>query len=99
LDYVSGRGWEVDFLIPNPRKEGKDIVIEEDGDYFHGNPDYKYNNEQNKKQLIQRRNDKEKTECFKQFNYRVLRFYESELDDNPGRVIEEILKTVSEEFS
>lgn len=76
-----------DFFIPE-----KNIVIEVDGDYWHG-----YNKEYSELNEIQKRssrNDKEKDIIAKGLGYEILRFWEHDIHDNPELIKKEILNKI-----
>lgn len=96
--------YAVDAYIPSHR-----IVIEFDGDYWHGNP-AKYRREGtvpqveskkfrplNKVQLNHMRIDKSKNTFFQNRGYMVLRFWESDVKTDPGEVRQRILASLDEE--
>jgi hypothetical protein len=72
----------VDVLIPYKDAIGKDIVIEWDGDYYHGNP--KKFKILNSIQSYNKERDTFNDELFKRYgsNYLLRRFYEEDLDNN-----------------
>lgn len=63
--------WCFDFFIP------PNILIEADGDYWHGNPE-KFK-ELNNTQLRNLQNDKRKTEYASRMNYNLVRFWEKDI--------------------
>lgn len=77
-----------DFFIP-----GKNLIIEVDGDYWHGyGKEYSELNEIQKRSV---RNDSEKDVIAKGFGYDIMRFWEHEIHENPDYVISEIKKKIS----
>lgn len=77
-----------DFFIPE-----KNLIIEVDGDYWHG-----YGKEHSELNEIQKRsvrNDTEKDVIAKGLGYEIMRFWEHDILDNPKYVKEEILKKIS----
>ena len=74
--------------------KGKDILIEVDGDYWHGGPglnEYFFNVENVKK------NDKLKDKIAKKYGYSVIHIWESEIKSNPNVILNKInnLESVS----
>lgn len=65
----------VDFYLPN-----QNLVIEADGDYWHGNPN-KYN-EFDKIQKKRRKIDKRKNNTLKKLGYNLIRFWGSEIKNS-----------------
>lgn len=73
---------------------GKNILIEIDGDYWHCNPNTKFaipTYVAQKKNLIQ---DEIKNKWCLDNNYKLLRFWESDINNNPDKVIEILKKTI-----
>lgn len=76
-----------DFFVP-----GKNLIIEVDGDYWHG-----YGKEHAELNEIQKRsvrNDSEKEVIAKGLGYEIIRFWEHEIHENPDDVISELKKKV-----
>lgn len=74
--------------------KGKNILIEVDGDYWHCNPNSKFSEpiyETQKGNLIQ---DKIKEQWCIDNGYKLLRFWESDINTKP----EEIIKTLKKEL-
>ena len=68
--------YQCDFLIPSLK-----IIIEADGDYWHGNPD-KFTGEKLKEfQIQQREKDQERTKQLIDYGYKVIRLWESKIKD------------------
>jgi len=83
--YQAGR--EIDAVIPYKDIIGKDIAIEWDGDYYHGNPRmYKIPNPM---QIRNKMRDLDKEVRLKEY-YLFLRFYESDIEHNPIWVKQQI---------
>lgn len=77
-----------DYYIPK-----LNLLIEVDGDYFHGfGKEY---NELNEIQKRSNRNDKEKDILAKGLGYDILRFWEHDINDNPDFIKSEILKKIN----
>ena len=101
--YMVGRYCTVDALIPQAR-----IAIEFDGDYWHGNPrkykrlkDVPKNNPDNFQvlneiQIDNMRLDKSKNSYLQNRGYIVLRFWESDVKENPEGVRLTILDALNE---
>ncbi len=66
-----------DFYIPS-----ENLLVEIDGDYWHGNP--KYYARPNKMQNTNRKNDRKKNLIAEQNGYKISRVWESDLKDNFG---------------
>ena len=66
-----------DFYIPS-----ENLLVEIDGDYWHGNP--KVYKKPNKMQNTNRRNDRKKTLIAEQGGYKISRVWESDLKENYG---------------
>lgn len=66
---------QYDFYLPDFR-----LLIEADGDYWHGNPSI-YNNLTDR-QLFKQKDDKIKDRIAKENGYRILRFWESDINNN-----------------
>lgn len=77
-----------DYYIPK-----FNLLIEVDGDYFHGfGKEYKDLNEIQKRS---NRNDKEKDVLAKGLGYDILRFWEHDIYNNPDFIKSEILKKIN----
>lgn len=87
-------GFIYDFCIPEHK-----ILIEVDGDYYHGNPD-KYDKEDlNHLQKKIKRNDIEKNIMASGHNYKLLRFWECDINEDIDKVkaiIMEYIKSIKE---
>jgi very-short-patch-repair endonuclease len=76
-----------DFYIPQ-----NNIIIEVDGDFWHCNPNSKYSEakyESQKKNLIR---DKEKEQWTKDNGYKLLRFWETDINNNIKQVKQTLLE-------
>lgn len=82
----------VDVLIPD-----KKIVIQWDGDYWHGNPNFLKNGKPNKLQNKNIEKDIRVNNELTKNGYRVLRFWQSDVDNNPEFVVETIKKIYGNE--
>lgn len=79
-----------DFFIPSIN-----LLIEVDGDYWHGNPD-KYNKkEYNKIQKRNRRNDKYKNSIAKVNGFELKRFWENDLLNSEQKILNEISNDIT----
>lgn len=67
--------------------KGKPIIIETDGDFWHGNPDAKYH-WKDCDSVIE--NDKLKEKMAKERGYNIIRIWESEFKKNPSILIEKL---------
>lgn len=81
---IQGRLYRCDFVISN-------IVIEVNGDYWHGNP--QVYTEYNKMQLQNIQRDKEKKQYLEQLGYKVIYIWEYDLMNNINNCIE-LIKSV-----
>jgi very-short-patch-repair endonuclease len=77
----------VDVLIPH-----KKLVIQWDGDYWHGHPKNQKNGKPNKLQTENIKKDKRVNKKLIEMGYDVLRFWQDDVDNNPEYVIETISK-------
>ena len=87
------RNYQFDFLIKNKR-----ILIEVQGDYWHGNPEY-YNldgadgkHKLNEIQIAKINVDKEKEEYAKLKNFKLIHIWESNIKKNDFTVLKELLQ-------
>lgn len=81
---------EYDFYLPE-----KNVLIEADGDYWHGNPTMFSENSLNEAQIKNRNNDTQKNVLAKTKNIRLLRYWENEIT-NPefkSRLLADIRST------
>jgi hypothetical protein len=85
----------VDVFIPYKDAIGKDIVIQWDGDYYHGNP--KKFKILNSIQSYNKERDTFNDELFKRYgsDYLLRRFYEEDLDNNVLSVKNQIWQALS----
>jgi very-short-patch-repair endonuclease len=72
--------------------KGKPILIELDGDYWHGGPGAKIPYE---KVNEVKENDKFKNKMAKNNGYKLLRFWESDIKENPAKVMKTLLNELS----
>lgn len=78
-----------DFYIPE-----HNILIEIDGDFWHCNPDTKYSLPECKTQEINIKNDKFKTQWAKDNGYKLLRFWENDINNNIKQVKQTLLENI-----
>lgn len=94
LGYVSQYticGYNFDYYLPK-----HDIIIEVDGDFFHCNPSIYNNGPIYESQIKTIKNDKIKNNiCEKTNGLTLLRFWESDINNRPEWVKEEILKNIN----
>lgn len=76
-----------DFIIPNTN-----ILIEVDGDFFHSNPKFYPDGPLYKTQIENNLRDQEKNQWAKDNGYKLLRFWETDINNNPDQVIEVLKK-------
>jgi very-short-patch-repair endonuclease len=74
IKYKRGKQKIYDFLLVD-----YNVLIEADGDYWHGNPDLFETF--NRTQLKNRKNDIFKNQLAEDFGYTLIRFWEHEIDD------------------
>jgi len=79
-----------DFYIPL-----KNTIIEVDGDFYHCNPDTKYALPECKTQNINIINDKKKNQWAKDNGFKLLRFWETNINTNPQQIIETLKKELT----
>jgi very-short-patch-repair endonuclease len=75
-----------DFYLPK-----HNILIEVDGDFWHCNPNTKYASPECKTQEINILNDQQKNKWAQDNGFKLLRFWEKDINENPQQIIE-ILK-------
>jgi very-short-patch-repair endonuclease len=76
-----------DFYLPKHK-----CLIEVDGDFWHCNPDSKYALPECKTQDINIFNDQKKNQWAKDNGFKLLRFWETDINDNPQQIIETLKK-------
>jgi very-short-patch-repair endonuclease len=95
IDFVEqkllGDKFVVDVFIPH-----KNLIIQWDGDYWHGHPKNQKNGIPNKLQLKNIKKDKRVNAELNKMGYNVLRFWQDDVDNNPSIVIETINKKLHE---
>ena len=72
-----------DFYIP-----AKNIIIEVDGDFYHCNPDIYINGSICKTQEKNLKRDQQKNQWAKDNGFKLLRFWETDINNNPQQIIE-----------
>lgn len=80
-----------DFYLPEHR-----VMIEVDGDYYHGNPAVYQEHQLNGMQLKNKKNDIYKDHLAKGLGYDVIRFWEKDINEKP-RLIQNQLKKYAPE--
>lgn len=75
-----------DFYIPSCN-----LLIEVDGDYYHGNPEIYQEGEINRMQFNNKKRDLEKSSTAKGFGYSIERFWEKDINENIDN-IKKVLK-------
>lgn len=78
-----------DFYIPK-----SNLIIEIDGDFWHGNPEKYKDNELRKHQIRARRIDEYKTKWALMHSIPVLRIWESDIRKNPQKVMKLLKETI-----
>ncbi len=71
---------------------GKKILIEVDGDFWHCNPNSKYNKPKYAAQISNLKQDKIKEEWCLNNNFKLLRFWESDIKNKPEEIINILIK-------
>jgi len=83
-------GYHYDFHIRDTN-----ILIEVDGDFWHCKPDSKYEIPKMKEQVTNMENDKVKDEVAKSNGYTLLRFWESDIQENRLSVVKRLVENLS----
>jgi very-short-patch-repair endonuclease len=73
---------------------GKNILIEVDGDFWHCNPNSDFSEPKYAAQINNLKQDKIKNEWCLNNNYKILRFWESDINNNPEGIIEILRKEI-----
>lgn len=68
------------------------LIIEVDGDFWHCNPDSKFNTPKYKSQIKNLERDKEKNKWAKDNGYKLLRFWENDINNNIEKIKQILLK-------
>lgn len=92
IDYVYQHevsGFFYDFYIPS-----KNILIEVDGDFWHCKPGTKYETPITEEQTKNVVNDKKKTAIAYSNSYTLLRFWESDIQDNRLQVVKTLIENL-----
>jgi very-short-patch-repair endonuclease len=92
IDYVYQHevsGFFYDFYIPS-----KNILIEVDGDFWHCKPGTKYETPITEEQTKNAVNDKKKTAIAYSNSYTLLRFWESDIQDNRLQVVKTLIENL-----
>jgi len=84
----NANGFLFDFYVPT-----KNVLIEVDGDFWHSNP-IKWPKPIYECQLDIAENDKVKNIVAKSAGYTLLRFWESDINENPQKVIQTLLDAI-----
>jgi len=79
-----------DFYLPKHK-----CLIEVDGDFWHCNPDTKYALPECKTQDINMLNDQKKNQWAKDNGFKLLRFWEYDIKNNPQQIIEILKKELT----
>jgi G:T-mismatch repair DNA endonuclease (very short patch repair protein) len=91
--YINNMKWRVDFLLK------RDIIIEVQGDYWHGNPRIYNESILNKVQKINIDNDKHKAEWILAKGYTLFHIWEMDIYNNFEKIKGIIQKIVKGEFN
>jgi G:T-mismatch repair DNA endonuclease (very short patch repair protein) len=86
--YINNMEWRVDFRINN------DIILEVNGDYWHGNSRIYKENNLNKVQLKNKNNDIKKYNYIIESGYRLFVIWEMDIYNNFERVKDHLLKMI-----
>ena len=81
------RNFVYDFYLPK-----YNILIEVDGDFWHCNPNTKHKLPKFKTQKANVINDQRKDNWAKNNGFKLLRFWESDINTNPQQIIESLKK-------
>lgn len=85
--------YQCDIYIPIQKGINHKIILEADGDYWHGNPAiYSDWNQLNLKQKLQKIKDFERTNQLEEKGYKVIRIWESDIKDLTKPELEVMLK-------
>ena len=79
-----------DFYLPE-----YNCLVEVDGDFWHCNPDTKYALPECKTQNINIINDQQKNQWAKDNDFKLLRFWETDINNNPQQIIETLKKELT----
>jgi len=79
-----------DFYIP-----AKNIIIEVDGDFYHCNPDIYINGSICKTQEKNLKRDQQKNQWAQDNGFKLLRFWETDINNNPQQIIETLKKELT----
>jgi very-short-patch-repair endonuclease len=79
-----------DFIIPS-----KNLIIEVDGDFFHSNPKFYPEGPKYKTQIENNKNDQLKNQWAEDNGYKLLRFWEYDINNNPEIIIEILKKELN----
>ena len=79
-----------DFYLPD-----FNIIIEVDGDFFHSNPKFYPDGPIYKTQIQNNLRDQEKNQWAKNNNYKLLRFWEHDINNNQTQIIENLKKELN----
>jgi very-short-patch-repair endonuclease len=82
-------GFFYDFYIPS-----KNILIEVDGDFWHCKPGSPYETPKMPEQVKNVVNDKKKTAVACSNNYTLIRFWESDIQDNRLQVVKTLIENL-----
>lgn len=77
-----------DFLLKNK------LIVEIDGDFWHCNPN-KWEKPIYESQKHTIKHDKIKTKWAKDNGYKLLRFWESDINENPAKIVKKLLNTIN----
>lgn len=83
--------YNCDIFIPAQQGISQNTIIETDGDYFHGNPEFFKEEELNKRQREQKQRDEIRTKELKEKGYRVIRLWENDIKKMTLEDFKEIL--------
>jgi len=86
--YIKSIGKIYDFYLPK-----YNILIEVDGDFWHCNPNSQYKIPTTKSQFLNIENDKFKNKWAKDNGYQMLRFWETDINDNTQQVKQKVLES------
>ena len=88
--------YQVGYKFYDFKVKGKNILIELDGDFYHGNPEIFTEGPINKIQIDARKNDLFKDKLAKGNGFKLIRIWENDYKKKKSEVVERILKVINE---
>ena len=84
--------FQIGYKFYDFKVKGKNILVEFDGSYYHGDPKLFEKSELNSMQKKNMRNDKFKDKLAAANGYKLIRIWENDFNSNPNEVKERLLK-------